>query len=190
MPKVFSETDRENIREALLENGRKALEKNSYKNISVADIAAETRIAKGTFYNFFTSKEAFFYEVMLKIRDKNRLAIINAMENPTRENVYRLFYERYTTSKTVYDYFTPEEMKIIFRRLPDKQDEADENSIQLARQLISVCTDSKDVKAEVVINLMNIAASAAAERDFLLQDSYNETAAVMAKAITDYIFGQ
>ena len=189
MPKIFSETDRGNIRESLLSNGIKALEKSSYKSISVADIAADTGIAKGTFYNFFPSKEAFFCEVMLKIRDENRLAIINTMENPTRENVYKLFYERYTTAKTVYDYFSPEEMKIIFRRLPHKQNEADENSVQLARQLISVCTDRKEVKAEVVINLMNIAASAAAEREFLLQDSYNETVAVIAKAITDYIFG-
>lgn len=189
MPKIFSETDRDNIREALLANGRKALEKNSYKNISIADIAAQTGIAKGTFYNFFTSKEAFFYEVMLKIRNENRLAIMALMDAPTKENAYRLFYERYTSVKTAYDYFTPEEMKIIFRRLPEKQDEADENSVQLARQLISVCTDRKDVNAEVVVNLMNIAASAAAERDFLLQDSYNDTIAVIAKAITDYIFG-
>ena len=190
MPKIFSETDRYNFRKALLENGRKALEKNCYKNISVADIAAETGIAKGTFYNFFSSKEIFFYEVMLKIRDENRRAITELIDNPTRENVYRFFYERYTTVKTVYDYFTPEEMKIIFRRLPDKQNESDENSVQLAKQLISVCADRTDIKAEVVVNLMNIAASAAAQREFLLQDSYNETVAVIANAITDYIFGK
>ena len=80
MPKIFSESDRDNIRDTLLANGRKALEKSSYKNISVADIAAETGIAKGTFYNFFTSKEAFFYEIMINIRDENRLAIINTMK--------------------------------------------------------------------------------------------------------------
>ncbi|MBQ8568451.1 MAG: TetR/AcrR family transcriptional regulator [Oscillospiraceae bacterium] len=188
MPKIFSESDRDNIRDTLLANGRKALEKSSYKNISVADIAAETGIAKGTFYNFFTSKEAFFYEIMINIRDENRLAIINTMKEPTKENVYKLFYERYTTAKTVYDYFSPEEMKIIFRRLPHKQNEADENSIQLAKQLISVCTDRKDINAEVVINLMNIAATAAANRDFLLADSYDETVSVIAKSITDYIF--
>lgn len=190
MPKIFSESDRNIIREALLENGRKALEKSSYKNISVSDIAAETGIAKGTFYNFFDSKEAFFYEVMLKIRNENRIEIIRCMENPTRENVYKLFYERYTTIKTVYDYFSPDEMKIIFRRLPYKQNEADNDSLCLAEELIAVCTDRKDVNAEVVINIMNIAASAASEREFLLQDSYNETVSVIAKAITDYIFGK
>ena len=35
---------------------------------------------------------------------------------------------------------------------------------------------------------MNIAATAAANRDFLLADSYDETVSVIAKSITDYIF--
>lgn len=60
MPKIFSDTDKDYIRNALLENGRKALETSNYKTISVADIAAATGIAKGTFYNFFSSKESFF----------------------------------------------------------------------------------------------------------------------------------
>lgn len=188
MPKIFSDTDRTNIRESLLVIGRKALEKNSYKNISVADIATDAGIAKGTFYNFFPSKEVFFYEIMLQIRDENRMAFAEFIESPTRENAYNLFYERYTTKKTIYDYFTTDELKIIFRRLPHKQKEADENSLELAKKVISACTDRTDIKAEVVVNLMNIAASASAEREFLLPGSYNETIAVIAKAITDYIF--
>ena len=93
MPKIFSDTDRTNIRESLLVIGRKALEKNSYKNISVADIATDAGIAKGTFYNFFPSKEVFFYEIMLQIRDENRMAFAELIESPTRENAYNLFYE-------------------------------------------------------------------------------------------------
>lgn len=42
MPKVFSETDRENIREALLENGRKALEKDSYNETAAVMAKAIT----------------------------------------------------------------------------------------------------------------------------------------------------
>lgn len=190
MPRIFSHKDRESIRKVLIENGRKALEKSSYKNISVADIALETGIAKGTFYNFFSSKEAFFYEVIISIRDENRRELTELIHEPTWQNAYDFFFRRYTTSKTVYDYFTTEEMKIIFRRLPEKQTEADEDSVKLARQLISVCTDRKTIKAEVVVNLMNIAAAAASNRDFLLKEQYNETVSVLAKAMADYIFGK
>lgn len=188
MPKIFSEEDKSMIREALLKNGRAALEKSSYKNISVADIAAESGIAKGTFYHFFPSKEEFFYEIMLQIRDENRRELLNLIKEPSWQSAYELFYRRYTTVKTVYDYFTAEELKIIFRRLPQKQSESDENSVQLAKQLIAVCTDNVNVKAEVIVNLMNIAASVAANRQFLLETYYNETIAVLAKAMADYIY--
>lgn len=189
MPKIFSDEDRESIRNNLLENGKAMLERKSYKDISVAEIAEESGIAKGTFYNFFGSKEEFFYEVMLLIRDNNRNELLKAAEAPSREVLYKILYKRYTTTKTVYDYFTPEEMKIIFRRLPGKMQEADENSVELAQKLISACTDSKNVKAEVVVNLMNIAASASADREFLIEKQYRETISVLANAIADYIYG-
>ncbi|MBQ8826805.1 MAG: TetR/AcrR family transcriptional regulator [Oscillospiraceae bacterium] len=188
MPKIFTDDDRNNIRSVLLKNGRKALEKNSCKNISVAELAAEAGIAKGTFYSFFPSKEEFFYEIMLQIRDENRRELNALAEKPSYQKAYELFYSRYTCVKTVYDYFTPEELKIIFRKIPDKHSEADENSIQLAQKLISVCTDNKSIKAEVVVNLMNLAAAASANRDFFIAEHYNETIAVLSKAIADYIF--
>ncbi|MGN1137158.1 MAG: TetR/AcrR family transcriptional regulator [Oscillospiraceae bacterium] len=189
MPKIFSEEDRESIRKNLLENGRTMLERKSYKDISVAEIAEESGIAKGTFYNFFGSKEEFFYEVMLLIRDNNRNELLKTAETPSREVLYKVLYKRYTTTKTVYDYFTPEEMKIIFRRLPEKMQEADENSVELAQKLISFCTENKKVNAEVVVNLMNIAASASANREFLIEKHYRETISVLANAIADYIYG-
>lgn len=189
MPKIFSEEDRETIRNNLLENGRTLLEKKSCRDISVAEIAEKSGIAKGTFYNFFNSKEEFFYEVMLLIRDNNRNELLKIAEAPSREALYKVLYKRYTTEKTVYDYFTSEEMSVIFRRLPGKMQESDENSTVLAKKLIALCTDNKNVKAEVVVNLMNIAASASANREFLVEKYYRETASVMAKTIADYIFG-
>lgn len=189
MPKIFSDTDRDNIRLNMLKNGRKILEKKRYKDISVAEIAAESGIAKGTFYNFFPSKELFFYEVMLLIRDSNRKELLDIIENPSWQAVYDAFYKRYTTTKTVYDYFEPEELKIIFRRLPGKSQESDENSTALAEKLIAVCPHNENVKAEVIVNLMNIAGSAAANREFLIEEHYCETVAVMARALADYIFG-
>lgn len=190
MPKIFSETDRENIRTKLLHNGRKLLEAKRCKDISVAEIAADAGIAKGTFYNFFPSKELYFYEIMLLIRDENRKEILALAENPSYEALYETMYRRYTEVKTIYDYFEPDELKMIFRTLPEKEQESDENSTELANHLISVCTDDENIKAEVVVNLMNIAASASANRRFLIEEHYRETISVLARAIADYIYGE
>lgn len=190
MPKIFSEADRANIRANLLKNGRAMLEKKRYKDISVAEIAVESGIAKGTFYNFFASKEEFFYEIMLLIRDDNRKELLALAENPSRDAVAEMMYKRYTSTKTVYDYFEPEELKIIFRKLPEKAQESDINSTELAQKLITSCTENQNVEPEVVVNLMNIAGSAAANREFLIQEHYNATIFVIANAIADYIYGE
>ena len=189
MPKIFSEEDRENIRLHLLQNGRSMLEKKSYNSISVADLAMESGIAKGTFYNFFSSKEAFFYEVMLLIRDENRKDILQFAKNPSKEALVEMLYKRYTTTKTVYDYFEPEELKIIFRKLPEKVQDADENSMELAKNLITSCGMDESVQAGVIVNLMNVAANAASNKEFLVAEYYEETIMVIAKAIADYIYG-
>ena len=189
MPKIFSEADRDNIRLKLLNNGREQLKTKRCKNISVAELAYEAGIAKGTFYNFFPSKELYFYEIMLLIRDENRAELLELAEAPSYEALYETMYRRYTQVKTIYDYFEPDELKMIFRTLPEKEIESDENSAALAKRLISVCTDNEDIKAEVVVNLMNIAASASANRRFLIEEHYCETISVLAKAIADYIYG-
>ena len=189
MPKIFSEEDRENIRLHLLQNGRSMLEKKSYNSVSVADLAAESGIAKGTFYNFFSSKEAFFYEVMLLIRDENRKDILQFAKNPSKEALIEMLYKRYTTTKTVYDYFEPEELKIIFRKLPEKAQDADENSMELAKNMITSCGMDESVQAGVIVNLMNVAANAAANKEFLVAEYYEETILVIAKAIAGYIYG-
>lgn len=59
MPKIFSESDKEIIRNKLLEEGIKALETKHYRNISLDDITSSMGIAKGTFYHFFLQKRDF-----------------------------------------------------------------------------------------------------------------------------------
>lgn len=65
MPKIFTEQERETIRKKLLDAGINELSYNRYRNIAIDKIASEAGIAKGTFYNFFSSKEAFFMKLCI-----------------------------------------------------------------------------------------------------------------------------
>ena len=72
MPKIFSEEEQEIIRMKLIKVGIHELESKSYRNIAVDTLAAKVGIVKGTFYNFFSSKKAYFYEIMQFIKEENR----------------------------------------------------------------------------------------------------------------------
>lgn len=188
MPKIFSEQEREIIRMKLINAGMEELENKSYRNIAVDSLAAEVGIAKGTFYNFFPSKEAYFYAVMQFVKEKNRneLKELLLCEKIQKDEIVSCLYHRYTKIKTVYDYFSPEEIKIIVRKLPNS-DEADD-SVEFAEWICeNLSVSDKEKKAKIIVNMCNIMAMAASNRDMLEPCAYEETIFIFCNAIADYI---
>lgn len=189
MPKIFSEQEREIIRIKLLNAGIEELENKSYRSIAIDSLAAKVGIAKGTFYHFFPSKEAYFYAVMQFVKEKNRKELKELLlcEKIQKDEIVSCLYHRYTKIKTVYDFFSPEEMKIIVRKLPNG-DEADD-SVAFAEWICeNLSVSEKEKKAKVIVNMCNIMAMASSNRDMLEPCAYEETILVFCNTIADYIF--
>lgn len=188
MPKIFSEQERELIRTKLLKAGIRELEIKSYRNIAIDSIAAEVGIAKGTFYNFFPSKEAYFYAIMQFIKERNRdeLKEMVLSKEIQKDDVVTCLYHRYTKIKTVYDYFSTEEMKIIMRKLPNGDEMND--SVEFAEWICHNLSVSEKEKAEVIVNMCNIMAIAASNRDMFEPSAYEQAILVFCNAIADFMF--
>lgn len=192
MPKVFNENDRKIIKENLMKYGLEALENGGYKSASIELIAKQAGIAKGTFYNFFRSKEHFFLEIMLSIRDKNRndlLCCFSSKKCFNREDVANFLYERYTASKTIYHYFNTDEVKIIFRRIPEQISICNIDSTAFAAELFAGIPDvNPKLNNEVVINVMNIMGNLTANDELISVGSKDETIRFLADSLASYIF--
>ena len=189
MPKIFNEQERGVIRCKLLDAGIEILSHKRYRDIAIDEITAEVGIAKGTFYNFFSSKEAFFYEVMQLIKERNRdsLKSLIAGEHPSKEEVIDCLYCRYTQLKTVYDYFTPEEMKLIARKLPNGDSQND--SVEFAGFICKHLTGlNADEKAAVVVVMCNMLALAASNRSLFEPEGYEQAVRIFCNAMAEYIF--
>lgn len=189
MPRIFSEQERRIIRTKLLQAGIRELEHKPYRSILVDSIAAEAGIAKGTFYNFFPSKEAYFYEIMQFIKERNRETFKQLLhcEEISKNEVTACLYHRYTQVKTVYDYFSPEDMKLIMRKLPNGDVEND--SVEFAEWICEhLAVTEKERKAKVIVNMCNIMAMASSNRDILEPGAYEETVLIFCRAMADYIF--
>lgn len=63
MPRPHTPRERELIRERLLEAGRRGFPRLGLAKITIADLARDAGIGKGTFYQFFDSKEELFLAV-------------------------------------------------------------------------------------------------------------------------------
>lgn len=184
MPRIFSDDDRELIREKMLKAGIMMLEHKRYKNISVEEIAVEVGVAKGTFYNFFPSKEIYFYEIMQYIKVQNRVKLRALCGNVSAAEISDCVFDRYMNTKTVYDYFTVEEMKQIMRRLPDGDNEND--STEFAEELCSHIDNAKG-KPETIVGMFNILAIAASNRSLLDPAVYSSALRVFSDALAKYV---
>lgn len=191
MPKIFSDEDRAAIRRRLIELGLEELGRGGFRKCNVESIAASAGIAKGTFYRFFPSKEAFFYEVMLSIRDGNRDMMRRALLGPgaDRRTVADFLFERYTRTRTVFDYFTMDEMNIVFRKLPGKRAESESQSEAfLAELLAGVSGVNRNLDGHVVLSMLNVLAMASSNAELVISGEKERTIRFMADSLADYIF--
>ncbi|GKU27339.1 TetR/AcrR family transcriptional regulator [Clostridium folliculivorans] len=65
MPKILL-----NIKDKLIEEGRSVLTNSGYNNFNIRDIAKSCNIGIGTFYNYFSNKDALIIEIITNDWDR------------------------------------------------------------------------------------------------------------------------
>lgn len=79
MPR-FTDTEREAIQAALLQEGEKLFSAHGLKKVTVDDLAEAANISKGSFYAFYQSKEHLFAIINFRIQDRLFADIKNELE--------------------------------------------------------------------------------------------------------------
>ena len=70
MPKTYSEIERNNIRRALRREGGRCLQLYGVRKTTVDELVKRAGIPKGTFYLFYPSKEALFFDILSSFMDE------------------------------------------------------------------------------------------------------------------------
>ena len=63
MPKTFTEKEKQIIRNTLIQKGKDLFSIYGLNKTSINELTNAARIAHGTFYNFFNSKEELYLEI-------------------------------------------------------------------------------------------------------------------------------
>ena len=75
MPKIFSEAERDLVRRRLLDAGQESIIRQGLRKTKVEELTMTVGIAKGTFYNFFPSKEALCLALLEEAESARQAAI-------------------------------------------------------------------------------------------------------------------
>lgn len=87
MPKIL-----ENVKETLLAEGSELLLGNGYVNLNIRDVAKNSGIAVGTFYNYFSNKDELVREIILNSWMKILIHIdaLPSSEEPLENKLFTL----------------------------------------------------------------------------------------------------
>lgn len=79
MPASFSDDERDRIRRTLISAARQRFARYGYRRTSIAELARDAGIAKGSVYLFFASKADVFLAVALEVEAEVRTALLEEL---------------------------------------------------------------------------------------------------------------
>lgn len=156
MPKSFSNSEKEYIREKLQNAALGCIREYGFKKTTVDEIVKRANIAKGTFYLFYKSKEILLYEVFMDFHNQIQdefLSIIKAnASNMTCEILTDAFYE--ISLKAMNSGFMKimknNELELLMRKLPTQLvADHNERDKDMAEELIKIIPEAKGKDKEV-----------------------------------------
>lgn len=125
MAKRFTESEKAAVRERLMQAGGEWFAERGLQKTSVGELASAAGIASGTFYLFFESKEALFFEVLEREEERLRTALYDTHLSGAQRMTRRAF-ERFLEDSlfTIAEHpllrqlYDEETMTQLFRKLP------------------------------------------------------------------------
>lgn len=156
MATAFTAEEKEVIRKKLHKVAKECLQRYGVKKTTVDQMAAMVDISKGSFYNFYSSKEMLFFTVLeeYQIDVMNRLTEQLGMETKIDTNrLVQLLYDFYQDFRYsfMYTIFKNHEMELLVRKLP-KEAITNHHLIddRMVKKIVSRINIRENVSVEIV----------------------------------------
>lgn len=194
MPKSFTIEERRAISRNLLEKGRELFSIYGLKKTTIDDITDEVGIAKGSFYNFFESKEVLYYEVFLqeekKLRGKALMSLSSGDLTSARfkQFLVRTFemIDQYPTIRRMY---LEDEYKLLMHRLPQsyRDNHTSEDIAQLTPLIKKWQADGKMVSLdpEIITGMIRAFFVLVLHKKDLGEEYFSATIELLAESIAN-----
>lgn len=156
MATAFTTEEKEVIRKKLHKVAKECLQRYGVKKTTVDQMAAMVDISKGSFYNFYSSKEMLFFTVLeeYQIDVMNCLTEQLGMETKIDTNrLVQLLYDFYQDFRYsfMYTIFKNHEMELLVRKLP-KEAITNHHLIddRMVKKIVSRINIRENVSVEIV----------------------------------------
>lgn len=191
-PRKFNWQEREKIKIQMLESGYELIKQYGMIHTSVEKVTEAAGLGKGTFYNFFPSKEHFVYEIIQYMRHqlleqweqlldgRDKLPMLQAQE---------FLKQIIFNDRSIYKYLTPEDEEKLHKVLPPEYFlDTERESAVMIRIFQRMEGVRPDMDQHLVGNLLKIMALAQINQEKLHADAMEETLKKMFELLFSCIF--
>ncbi len=191
MPKGFTKEEKKVITKKLMEECKLNWQKFGYKKTSIDILCQNIGISKGSFYNFFDSKEALFYHV-IKETQKHLYEIIEEIisQNQSKYGVAKALkeiYLEYSKSSFMYDTKNPDFLSFFNKLNEQQRQELNDRSYLGTKFMLSKSFLNLKIDEDLAISILTALLASISQKDNMLCDSM-EVFGFMIDHLIDDIF--
>ena len=193
MATAFTAEEKEVIRKKLHKVAKECLQRYGVKKTTVDQMAALADISKGSFYNFYSSKEMLFFAVLeeYQIDVMNRLTEQLDMEAKIDTNrLVQLLYDFYQDFRYsfMYTIFKNHEMELLIRKLP-KEVITNHHLIddRMVKKIVSRINIRENVSVEIVSALFRTIAMTILHIEEIGEEQFDTTLKLVIQGIVEQI---
>ena len=193
MATAFTTEEKEVIRKKLHKVAKECLQRYGVKKTTVDQMAAMVDISKGSFYNFYSSKEMLFFTVLeeYQIDVMNRLTEQLDMETKIDTNrLVELLYDFYQDFRYsfMYTIFKNHEMELLVRKLP-KEAITNHHLIddRMVKKIVSRINIKENVSVEIVSALFRTIAMTILHIEEIGEKQFDTTLKLVIQGIVEQI---
>ena len=193
MATAFTTEEKEVIRKKLHKVAKECLQRYGVKKTTVDQMAAMVDISKGSFYNFYSSKEMLFFTVLeeYQIDVMNRLTEQLDMETKIDTNrLVELLYDFYQDFRYsfMYTIFKNHEMELLLRKLP-KEAITNHHLIddRMVKKIVSRINIRENVSVEIVSALFRTIAMTILHIEEIGEEQFDTTLKLVIQGVVEQI---
>lgn len=193
MATAFTAEEKEVIRKKLHKVAKECLQRYGVKKTTVDQMAAMVDISKGSFYNFYSSKEMLFFAVLeeYQIDVMDRLTEQLDMEVKIDTNrLVQLLYDFYQDFRYsfMYTIFKNHEMELLIRKLP-KEAITNHHLIddRMVKKIVSRINIRENVSVEIVSALFRTIAMTILHIEEIGEEQFDTTLKLVIQGIVEQI---
>ena len=193
MATAFTSEEKEVIRKKLHKVAKECLQRYGVKKTTVDQMAVMVDISKGSFYNFYSSKEMLFFAVLeeYQIDVMDRLTEQLDMEAKIDTNrLVQLLYDFYQDFRYsfMYTIFKNHEMELLVRKLP-KEAITNHHLIddRMVKKIVSRINIRENVSVEIVSALFRTIAMTILHIEEIGEEQFDTTLKLVIQGVVEQI---